>query len=145
MKVIFYINLKIQKTMKKMLFAVMAMLALVSCGGSTVDVNTMYHEELVTIYNDATSKLKNAQDYWAAPDMSDIEERVEQIKGYYDFRVTKALLTSPKASEEEKKLVAELEAKVKAAEEEYYAARNEFDARMDAKRKERSKDFPSIF
>ena len=55
------------------------------------------------------------------------------------------MLTSPNASEEEKKIVAELEAKVKAAEEAYYAARNEFDARMDAKFKEDMKDFPSIF
>ena len=38
----------------------MAMLFLVSCAGS-VDVNTTDFEELVTIYNDAASKFKNAK------------------------------------------------------------------------------------
>lgn len=130
--------------MKKMLFAVMAILVMVSCAGS-VDVNTTNHEELVTIYNDAASKFKNAQSAVDAPNREDVEREVEYVKNRHSFKETKALLTSPNASEEEKKIVAELEAKVKAAEEAYYAARNEFDARMDAKFKEHLKDLPSIF
>ena len=120
------------------------MLFLVSCVGS-VDVNTTDYEELVTIYNDAASKFKNAQSAVDAPDRDDVEREVQYVKDRHSFKEIKALLTSPNASKEEKKIVAELEAKVKAAEEAYYAARNEFDARMDAKFKEDMKDFPSIF